>query len=179
MSILELLGLKSSEKRSSPTTSEGLLEIMNEVQMLDDEKAHYLAAFAFLLSRVAYADMDISKEEIATIEEVLLAIAQLEPSQAALVAKIAAHQNEMRGGTENFIAAREFKAVTDKQQRLQLIDCLFAVAAADDSISNLEEESVRQIAKELGIDDRTYLGMRSRYNDKRDVVKRAKALATN
>jgi uncharacterized tellurite resistance protein B-like protein len=56
-----------------------------------------------------------------------------------------------------------------------MLHCLFAVAAADDSISGDEEEQVRRIAKELGFSDREFVDVRSAYNDKREVVKMMRA----
>ena len=56
-------------------------------------------------------------------------------------------------------------------QREELLHCLFAISAADDSISSQEESVVRQIASEIGLSDRDYLAIRSTYNHKRAVMK--------
>ena len=50
---------------------------------------------------------------------------------------------------------REFREIATAEQRLELLDCLFAVAAADGSISSVEESQAGQIAKELGFMQRS------------------------
>ena len=106
----------------------------------------------------------------------LIALASHRPirvteAQAVLVVEIAKSQNRLFGGTENFLVTREFAEISTPDQRQELLDCLFAVSAADDSISIVEEEQVRQIATELGFSHAEYIAARSAYSDKRDVLK--------
>jgi len=85
--------------------------------------------------------------------------------------EIARTQATLFGGTEDFLVTRQFKDLSTPAQRVELLHCLFAVSAADDSISSVEEAAVRQIASELGLADRDYLAIRSGYNHKRQVLK--------
>ena len=48
---------------------------------------------------------------------------------------------QLAGGTENFLVTREFKEIATREQCRELLDCLFAVSAADDSISGVEEDA--------------------------------------
>ena len=48
---------------------------------------------------------------------------------------------------------------------------MFAVSAADDSISSTEESQIRQIASELGFTHRDYVQARLAYSDRREVMK--------
>ena len=59
--------------------------------------------------------------------------------------------------TENFLVTREFRAIATADQRRDLLDCLFAVSAVDESISSAEEAQVRQIASELGFEHPEYI----------------------
>ena len=54
---------------------------------------------------------------------------------------------------------------------MELLHCLFAVSAADESISSIEEERIRQIARELGFGHRDYIAARSEYSHLREVMK--------
>jgi hypothetical protein len=45
------------------------------------------------------------------------------------------------------------------------------VCAADDSISLVEEEEVRQVASELGFSHREYTEARAAFRDKREVLR--------
>jgi uncharacterized tellurite resistance protein B-like protein len=88
-----------------------------------------------------------------------------------LVVQIAKSQNRLFGGTENFLVTREFKQIASPGQRQELLDCVFAVSAADDTVSVAEEEEIRRIATELGFDHKEYVAARSRYSQYRAVMK--------
>ena len=89
-----------------------------------------------------------------------------------LVVEIAKHQNRLFGGTEDFLVTREFREVASDVQRRHLLDCLFAVAAADNEISAEEEAQIWQIASELGFEHEEYVAVRMAYSDKRTVLRR-------
>ena len=76
------------------------------------------------------------------------------------------------GGTENFLVTREFKEIASDEERQQLLDCLFAVSAADDAITGEEENQIWQIASELGFQHSEYIQARLAYQDKRTVFKK-------
>lgn len=138
---------------------------------MDPERARYLAAFAYILGRVAHADLDISSEETAAMEEIVRRLGGLSDEQAVLVVQIAKSQNRLIGGTENFLVTREFRDISTAEQRAELLDCLFAVSAADGSISSAEETQIRQIASELGFSHRDFVEAMSHYSEHREVLK--------
>jgi tellurite resistance protein len=88
-----------------------------------------------------------------------------------LAVQIAKAQHRLAGGTESFLVTREFKEVATREQCRELLDCLFAVSAADDSISAPEEAQIRQIASELGFSLGEMVEIRSAWSHKRDVLK--------
>jgi uncharacterized tellurite resistance protein B-like protein len=88
-----------------------------------------------------------------------------------LVTEIASNQSLKRGVSEDYLATREFRKIATRQNREQLLQCLFAVCAADDSISVREEEEVRQVANELGLTHSEYLAARSTFSEKREVLR--------
>ncbi len=175
LSILKRLGLTSSSPVEATATGAGDTEtvrrIVAELEALPEERARYVAAFAYILSRVAHADREISPEETAEMERILREVGHLPEGQAVLAVQIAKSQNRLFGGTENFLVTREFKEISTVEQRRELLDCLFAVSAADDSISGVEESQVRQIASELDFSHREYVEARSAWSDKREVLK--------
>jgi uncharacterized tellurite resistance protein B-like protein len=175
MSIWKRLGFVQQDNPDGNGETATVRKIVGELEALPGDEARYVAAFAYVLSRVAYADLDISDDETVMMEHLVQEYGGLSEAQAVLVVEIAKSQAEMFGGTENFLVTREFKGLATREQREQMLHCLFAVAAADDSISGVEEEQVRRIAKELGFTDREYVDVRSAYNDKREVVKMMRA----
>jgi uncharacterized tellurite resistance protein B-like protein len=173
--LLGIGGVPAEERRGGIGDTETVRRIARELEAIEVERARYIAAFAYVLGRVAYADRDISDDETLVMTHLVTELGKIPEEQAALVVEIAKKQNELFGGTENFLVTREFRDLSNRQQREELLHCLFAVAAADDSISSDEEAQVRQIASELGLDPREYVHVRSAYNDKREVVRKMKA----
>jgi len=137
----------------------------------DDVGARFVAAFAYILGRVAHADLHISEEETRKMEEIVHSLGHLPEDQSVLVVQIAKSQNRLFGGTENYLVTREFMEISRPEQRQELLDCLFAVSASDDSISGVEEAQIRQIASELGFSHRDFVTARSAYNQHREVLK--------
>lgn len=146
-------------------------KIVSELDSLDNERARYVASFAYILGRAANADLDISEVETRKMEELVSGLAGIGAEHAMLVVQIAKSQHKLFAGTENFLVTREFRELSSVEERLELLSCLFAVTAADDSISGVEEAQVRQVASELGLSHRQYVDARSQYSSKRDVMK--------
>ena len=176
-SLLRLLGIgggESPKKSDDVGDTETVRRIAKELEAIEPERARYIAAFAYVLGRVAYADRDISEDETIVMTHLVTELGKIPEEQAALVVEIAKGQNELFGGTENFLVTREFRDLSSREQREELLHCLFAVAAADDSITSDEEAQVRQIASEIGLDQKEFVNVRSAYNDKREVVRMMK-----
>ena len=174
MSILERLGLKrgsSSRPGDTAGDTETVRRIVGELEALEPERARYLAAFAYILSRVAHADLEISAAETDKMERILQDFGSLPEQQAVLAVQIAKAQTRLAGGTENFLVTREFKEIATREQCLELLHCLFAVSAADDAISGAEEAQIRQVASELGFSLNEYVEVRSAYSDKREILR--------
>ncbi|UCF69002.1 MAG: TerB family tellurite resistance protein [Acidobacteriota bacterium] len=171
MSIRSFLGLGAPASAPSSGETPTVRKIVRELENMDRDRAHYVAAFAFILSRVANADRQISEQETRRMEQIVQRIGHLPEAQAVLVVQIAKAQNQLFGGTDNFIVTREFKRLASREQRAELLDCLFAVSAADDAVSSVEETVIRQIAEELEFSHRDYISVRSQYADKRSVLR--------
>jgi uncharacterized tellurite resistance protein B-like protein len=170
MSILKILGLDGPASKPS-SDSETLRKITRALEAMEPGKARYIASFAFILSRVANADLEISDTETREMERTVQRWAGLPEEQAILVVQIAKSQSRLFGGTENFPLTKLFKEMATESQREELLHCLFAVSAADDSISTVEENEIWKIAAELGITHSEYVAIRAAYRDKRQVLK--------
>ena len=173
MSFLRWLGIETgpASPRSASGETETVREIVRALEAMEPGRARYLACFAFLLSRVANADLEISDEETREMERIVMTWGGLPSDQAILVVQIAKSQNRLFGGTDNFSVAKQFKDLSNPGQREELLHCLFAVSAADDSVSVVEENEIWKIAAELGIPNSDFVAIRSAYRDKREVLK--------
>jgi uncharacterized tellurite resistance protein B-like protein len=172
VSIFDWLGLGAA--RAAEGASDGssaVRDIVDQLSSLDPEQARWVASFAMVLARAARADLDISDQELEAMKDIVHRIGGLPLGQAALVAEMAAHRNQLLGASEDYLATREFNRVAADGDRERLLHCLFAVTAADDSISLVEEEEVRQVANELGIEHSRFTEIRASFRDQREVLR--------
>ncbi len=166
-----IFGLEETATPDPGSDTETVRRIVQEIDRLEPAEGRYIAAFAFVLSRVANADLEISEEEIRRMEEVVRDVGGLDEAQAVLVVQIAKSQQLLLGGTENYLVTREFNKISSYEQKEQLLHCLFEVSAADDEISMVEENEVRKIAEEMQFDHRQFSEIRSQYNEKRSLLR--------
>ena len=172
MSILRFLRLDPSITGAGAKETDTIRKITRQLDALDPERAKYIAAFAFILSRVARADLNISPEETLAMERIVSLLGHLSEEQAVIVVQIAKSQNILFGSTENFIVTREFDAIATHEQKLELLECLFAVSAADESISTVEDNEISQIAHELRIEHPDFIRIRSTFREHLAVLKK-------
>ncbi len=137
-----------------------LRETLEALDHLEPDRARYLAAFAYLLGRVAHADQHVSPEETLAMEALVREQGQLSQDQAMVVVQLAKTSNLLFGGTANFLVAREFSELASYDQKLALMRCLFALSATDEAISTAEEGEIHRIAKELRIDQSDLVALR-------------------
>ncbi len=173
MSVLKWLGLKTDRTPGEPDSpsTQTIRRIAEQMDQLDPNTAKFIAAFAYLLGRVANADLDISRKETHIMEKLIIEQAGLPQDQAVLVVQMAKNHAKLFGGTENFLVTREFEQAATKEQKHTLLRCLFAVSAADDSISTLEDNEISQIASELHVDQRDLASIRAEYKEYLAVLK--------
>ena len=169
MSIRKWLGLEPEAAASSDTDT--IRKVVAALDHLPPERGRYIAAFGYLLGRVAHADLLISAEETAVMERIVVQHGKIPLDQAVIVVQMAKSNTQLLGGTENFLVTREFQRMVTRDELLVLLDCLFAVSAAEDDISMAEDNEIRQIASELGLDHREFIQVRSAWKDRLAVLK--------
>lgn len=176
MSIWELFGFR--ERGEAPPAAaaseetETVRRIIEKLEAMEPERARYIAAFAYILGRVAHADMNISEEETRAMERIAMEQGGLPEAQAVLVVQMAKSQNTLFGGTENFLVTRAFNRLAGREQKVALLHCLFSVSAADDSISSVEDNEIRKISRELEFSHRDYIAVRLAHRDHLAVLKK-------
>ena len=166
MGLLRFLGIASEESDAARGETETVRRIAAELERLPADKAKYLAAFAYVLARIAQADLDIDESETEAMRGIVARVAGLEEAEAVLVVEIAKSQARILGGTQDYIVTREFRGISTREQRGHLLECLYAVAAADGTISSEESAEIVKIGEELGFTRPEATSLRSRYRDK-------------
>ncbi|MBI3894641.1 MAG: TerB family tellurite resistance protein [Acidobacteria bacterium] len=176
MAIWKYLGMEKLEPEERPKSvsadTETVRKIVGALNQWDPKQARFIAAFAYMLSRVAHADQKISEEETQTMERIIMGHSGLPEEQAILVVQMAKTQNLLFSGTENFLVSREFEKIASREQKLALLDCLYAVSSADKSISTVEDNEINKISRELKLSHQDYIGVRLTYRDHLAVLKR-------
>lgn len=162
--ILKFLGYDPGRVAGSAET-DTVRKIVSALDRLAPDRARYVAAFAYILSRVARADLTISEPEVRAMEAVVVHEGGLAPEQAVLVVQMAKTQAILFGGTENYLVTREFNRLAGREEKLALLRCLFAVSASDESVSVKEDNEIRRISKELHLTHRDFIETRSAFRD--------------
>jgi uncharacterized tellurite resistance protein B-like protein len=176
MGFLELIGLRPAEaaQPESSEASQTIRKITESLDKMDPEQAKYIASFAYILGRVAHADLTISEQETREMERIVQGLGGLPEEQAILVVQIAKTQNTLFGSTENFVVTREFNKIANRAQKLALLHCLFAVSSSDQLISTTEDNEIRKVTSELKLDHRDFIAARSAYKQYLGVLKDSK-----
>jgi uncharacterized tellurite resistance protein B-like protein len=107
------------------------------------------------------------------MERQVIALSGLPEHQAILVVQIAKTQATLFGGTENFLVTEEFSKMATPEQKLALLRCLFAVAAADQVISSVEDREIRLISDELLLRHDDFIAVRLQFSKYLGVLKPA------
>ena len=160
MSLRRWLGLSDE---TTDLSIAGIDEVERTLEGLEPARARYVACFAYILGRVARADHDVTPLEAAEMARLITERTGLPAAQAALAVQIATAHGIRHGGTEDFLVTREFAAIADREQRLALLDCLFALSSSDRSIVMLEDNEVRRITSELKLEHGDFIQARSKY----------------
>ena len=143
MSLWDLFRVQPGQRPAAASgETESVRKITNVLDQMEPDRARYIAAFAYILSRVARSDQEVSPEETRLMEGIVAEQGEFGEEQAIIVVQMAKTQNQLFGSTENYLVTREFERMATREQRLALLDCLFAVAAAEQ-----EDEPLQVLAQ--------------------------------
>ena len=161
--------LKKDEEPGAETDS--VRRIVDALDRLEPDRARYIAAFAYILGRVAHADRETSAEETLAMERLIVERSDLPPDQAVIVVQIAKTQNRLFGGTEDFLVTREFGELATPEQKASLLHCLFSVAATHAGVSTVEDNEIARIAAELRVPHEEFVRARVAFRAHLNVLR--------
>ena len=150
-------------------------KIVAKLESLPPERARLLASAAYILARAAQADMSISDEETAFMEQTLAERGGMSEAEAVIVIEIAKQQARLFGSTEDYLVTREFLRLATPTERLAILRGCFMVAAADESIVAGESATLNQIANELQVPAEDLAALRAEFGDRLSVVQAMRA----
>lgn len=163
--LLRFLGINESAVPKD-SVGEVLVPIAGKLDELEPHRARFFAAFAYLLARIAGADLKVREDERDAMEKALQNSTGVSASEASLAIEIASTAMEELGGSHNFLVAREFGEQSTPEERLALLRCLYTVAAADGLITGDEATEIANIGEEIGLARADIVALRSEFKDK-------------
>ena len=162
MSLLRFLGI-GGQKAGREAEPVSLVELGTELESLPPEESRFIAAFAYLLARVAGADMRTDDTELAEMARHLETFGGIEADKAQMLTASAVRIADTYSPSDDHLVARAFRDMTETPERLRLLRCLYAVAAADEMISTTEDNEIFEVAKAIGVQREQVVALRSEF----------------
>ena len=127
-------------------------------EFLSPARRHFVTLYGALLYRVIRADNVVRPEEIDRLRVLLsegfgFAGGEIEPVVSMIESEVAA-------GADRQHLCAEFNRITEMEDRLALVEALFAVALADGEMSPEEENEIRLISNFLWVETQEYVRLR-------------------
>jgi uncharacterized tellurite resistance protein B-like protein len=160
--LFRSLGLSQHDEVRHET--ETVTELASVLRGLSPDRARLLAAFAYLLGRVAFADHEVSAEERAAMEARLATDAEVSPEQAQHLVQLAVVATGSHGAAEDYQVAREFELLATRDEKLELLRALFTVSAQH-GITTVEDTEINRIARALRLDRADITTLRHEFRD--------------
>ncbi len=146
-----ILHLEDGHMKSlSEAVSEGTSRMLNLLEKHDPGSAGYLATLAFALSRIAYADNEVTDDERAAMRQILIDVGDLAEAEVDFIMELSLIERHTQTVCEE--PAGERSGFDDEKSR-HFIDSLYAIANADGHISPEEVSEINAIAHEFGLKD--------------------------
>lgn len=130
--------------------ADAIRKLAHEIEILPESTASLLKALSFVLVRVADADRQVSDGEARHMERTLVQHTGVSVAQAALVVEIAKHRARVADHGTAYAETRLLRNRLDDRQRVGVLECLHAIAAADGDAADSELDAILQVAAEIG-----------------------------
>lgn len=170
MSIWKLFGLSKQEHGDDPEL--GLLfdHIERILAQAPIDEIKLVTGYAGLLGKVAYADTEVTPEEANRIRRVLGAELGLGLGRVERIAELLEQERARLFTIEDYLYVRLVNEVADRTQKLALLRAMFAIAAADGSVRDREEQVIRVAAKGLLLSHQDFIAARRQFRDQLAVL---------
>ena len=165
---LESLLSGGEAQRRAPTRGAERLAQAVAAHMPDAEpSAHRLVtAVTGLLACVAYADHELAPAEERQIREELERIHLLPSEGVDSLCRLLREEIASITATGDHGWVRDLRELASRDMRLELLEVLVDIAAADDELALAEVNYLRRLTTALGLDQRDYDEAQSRHRDK-------------
>ncbi len=139
--------------------------VRHELPEADAETVEVVTAMTGLLGAIAYADRDFSEPEQSRTLLDLERIQGMTAAGAAAIVKVLREHVVAISSVGIPHYCRALRELGDRELRLQVLEALVALAAADGSIDLSEVNLLRQVTSSLGLSQDDYFEAQTRYRD--------------
>lgn len=160
---------------TEPRVLEGAEQVEAEVRAVlrdaDQETVKVVTAIAGLLGAVAYADREYSDGEEALVRSELERIQGMTPEGVEAVCSVLRMHIVEVATVQTPRYCRALVELADRELRLEVLQLLVDVAAADGTIRQSETNLVRGLAIALGLDQDDYNAAQAKHRDRLAVMR--------
>ena len=170
---LESLLSGGEARTAAPTRGAERLAQMVAALMPDaDQNAHRLVtAVTGLLANVAYADQELAPPEEQQIREELERIHLLPSDGVDALCRLVREEIASVTATGDHGWVRDLRELASRDMRVELLEVLVDIAAADDDLSLTEVNYLRRLTTALGLEQRDYDEAQARHRDKLSTLR--------
>ncbi|HEX3597712.1 MAG TPA: TerB family tellurite resistance protein [Polyangiaceae bacterium] len=158
--------------RSASATTRLAEAVTTALPQADDDTRRLVVAVAGLLATVAYADRQYAPSEESRIVQELSRVQGLDDDGVAAIRNVLRQHIRIIATVEAPLYARELRELADEEFRLEVLDALVDIAAADDEITIAETNVLRATATALGLSQGDYNASQARHRDKLRILKK-------
>lgn len=159
--------LKKADATPPPEGAESLLHtVQAELPDADEETVRVVAAIAGLLGVVAYADRDYADTEERVVRRELERVHGMTTAGVDAICRVLKRHIVEVSTVQAPRYSRELVELGDRELRVEVLQVLVDVAAADGEISLAETNLLRQTTTALGLTQDDYNAAQTRHRDK-------------
>jgi uncharacterized tellurite resistance protein B-like protein len=162
---------ETADRGKAAALYEAVRTALGEDPQKDDEHVRIVASVAAVLLCVAYADLDYSADEEEVLRATLSRVNGLDAAGVGAILRVLREHTVMIASVESTTYARELLELTAEDFRLELLDVLVDLAAADEHITVAETNMMRSVVRALGLSQAQYNASQARHRDKLSVLK--------
>lgn len=163
--------LFSANKEAGKKHSSLHYELQEKFPDCSEEQLIKLTCISGLLARVAYVDFNLEESEKEHMKQALTQMTDFSTQEITTIVDIAIYHIKELAGLENHKYVYSLKEVMDRSERYKVVEALFALAASDGVVENVESEEIRIIVKGFDLSDKHFIAARAKVSDKLKALK--------
>ena len=167
----KLFGLAGSQNSERSELGSLFQELERLLSSYSQEEIEFIAGYSGLLGKVAYSDRKILLEEILEIKNILIEGSSISAEMYDAIIELVSKYTTELSGIEDQVYIQIINSRCSKEQKIEVLKGLFAVAAADQSVDMDEDRDISVIAKGLFVSHEDLVSIRKEYRDKLAVLK--------